>query len=43
MNETWVKLENLIEECKVKLKRAEQLTTLLSDEEQRWKQSVVVL
>lgn len=33
MNETRAKLENLIEQCKIKLYWAEQLTTLLSDEE----------
>lgn len=43
MIESKNKLESLIEESKVKLQRAEILTTLLSDEEHRWKQAVVNL
>lgn len=43
MNENKNKLQGLIDESKVKLLRAEQLTSLLSDEEKRWQQSVVDL
>lgn len=43
MNEKKENLEKTIEVSKVKLDRAERLTSLLSDEGHRWNQAVVDL